>query len=256
MIGKYKNIYLIISPPRCASTALARAFWHQPSIRYYSHEPFELNYYEEKSLTYALDQINNPIDLKSEYEGKIDVIGNDLVIKEMTFQVGDLFPELLKIVNTPVIFLIRDPRLNISSRISKIKEAGKQKVNFPLVETGWEFIQKQVNYCNETGKEYYIVEASDFRSNPDQILEKLFNKLKLPFEKNMLNWEKAKNIKLDNLDGVQTNFYTRVLESDRVLPPTEEMPDINVFSEENGMKSHVITALEIYKKLLENKNRI
>lgn len=253
---KYKNIYLIISPPRCASTALARSFWHQPSIRYYSHEPFELIYYENKPTTHAFESIQNAIDLKTEYKGKSLVSGNDLVIKEMSFQVGDHFQELVERINTPPIFLIRDPRLNISSRIEKIKEAGKQNVDFPLIETGWESIKKQVEYCDKIKREYLIIEANDFRNHPSTILESLFKKLNLPFDESMLNWSEAKNIKLDNLDGIQTNFYTRVLESSGIEPAIEKIPDIESFPERNGFRDHVVKAIEIYKNLLGNKNRI
>lgn len=256
MAQKYKNIYLIISPPRCASTALARVFWHQPTIKYYSHEPYELVYYEGKSINHAFKSINNPINLANEYRGKSEVIGNDLIIKEMSFQVGNNFPELLNKVNTPPVFLIRNPRLNIFSRILKIKEAGKQKVNFPLIETGWEFIEKQINYCDKIKRKYLIVDANDFRNHPVKIFKKLFSKLSLPFDNKMLNWTTAKDIRLDNLDGIQSNFYTKVLESRGILPAVEKVPHIDNFPEENGFRNHVTQALNIYNRLLKNKNRV
>ena len=39
--SRYSDVIVIVSPPRCRSTALARVFWEHPLVRYYAHEPFE-----------------------------------------------------------------------------------------------------------------------------------------------------------------------------------------------------------------------
>lgn len=251
-----EKVHAIISPPRASSTALARAFWHQPSIRFYAHEPFELHYYEGAPLSHALESIEHAVDLRRAYPGKGETTGHDLLIKEMTFQVADLFPQLVAIVNTPLIFLIRDPRLTIASRIKKIAEAGKQKINFPLVETGWQDLKRQVSYCERAGKEYVVVEASDFRNHPERLLKSLFRHLDLPFSIDMLNWAPAPTIKLDNLDGIQSHFYTRVLSSTTIEPATEPIPPLEDFSARSDLREHVQLALAIYRELLHNKNRL
>ncbi len=43
----YDQIYVIVSPPRCSSTAFARVFWELPTVKYYAHEPFEGTYFME-----------------------------------------------------------------------------------------------------------------------------------------------------------------------------------------------------------------
>ena len=43
---RYDRIVVIISPARCGSTPLARVFWEHPALRYYSHEPFEVTYFD------------------------------------------------------------------------------------------------------------------------------------------------------------------------------------------------------------------
>ena len=47
----YPEIFVIVSPPRSNSTAFARVFWEQPSVRFYAHEPFEVTYYRERDLS-------------------------------------------------------------------------------------------------------------------------------------------------------------------------------------------------------------
>ena len=61
---RYDNIYVIVSPPRCSSTAFARVFWEQPSIRYYAHEPFEGTYFMNQDLDHVLDNLRMPLDLR------------------------------------------------------------------------------------------------------------------------------------------------------------------------------------------------
>src|SRR5690348_10229121 len=110
---RYEKIFLIVSPPRCSSTALARVFWHHPSIRYYSHEPYETVYYNDDSTKVAHNNLFDPIDLATSYSGKTLVEGQGLVIKEMPYQVGAHFKELASFATHPIVFLIRDPRLSI-----------------------------------------------------------------------------------------------------------------------------------------------
>ncbi len=106
----YENIYVIVSPPRCSSTAFSRVFWEQPSIRYYCHEPFEITYFDDATLNEVIEKLKHPLDLfpiKS-YEPNTESTG--LVIKEMPYQVGANFELLISLSRHPIMFLIRDPR--------------------------------------------------------------------------------------------------------------------------------------------------
>ena len=57
--NKYEHIYVIVSPPRCSSTAFSRVFWEQPSIRYYCHEPFEVTYFEGAPLNKVVNKLKH-----------------------------------------------------------------------------------------------------------------------------------------------------------------------------------------------------
>src|SRR5688572_11824723 len=38
-------VLVILSPPRCGSTAVARSFWQHPLFRWYIHEPYDRVYH-------------------------------------------------------------------------------------------------------------------------------------------------------------------------------------------------------------------
>ncbi len=246
---KYDSIRLIVSPPRSASTALARLFWEHPDIRYYAHEPFEVTYYQNKSILDALHLIDQPIDLSEQYKKGTTQNREGLVIKEMPYQVGKNFPILASLTKFPIIFLLRDPRLNIYSRIQKKIEGGSSPI-FPLQETGWELMLEQINFCEQQNIPFSLVKADDYRSDPNNFTMQLMDKMGLQFFPELLNWRPAETINLDNLAGPHSHLYLKVLASTGVLPPTEDIPCIDDFPTDGGIRDHVYQALEIYKYLL------
>jgi len=244
----YENIYVIISPPRCSSTAFSRVFWEQPSIRYYSHEPFEVTYVDDATLNEVIEKLRHPLDLLPIKSYKPNADSSGLVIKEMPYQVGSNFELLISLSMKPVLFLIRDPRLNILSRITKKIEAG-QDPRFPLVETGWELIEKQVRHCQERSIPYFIIDSINFRTCPSDVFSKIFKHLDLPFSSDMLSWRATPDVNLDNLEGHHSHLYTRVLESTGIEPAEERTPELEEIPEENGFREHVVKCMAIYKNL-------
>jgi len=244
----YENIYVIVSPPRCSSTAFSRVFWEQPSIRYYSHEPFEVTYFEDSTLNEVIEKLEHPLDLLPIKSSETSKQSSGLVIKEMPYQVGSNFDLLISLTVHPIMFLIRDPRLNIHSRITKKIEA-EQDPRFPLVETGWELISHQVRYCQERSIPYFIIDSVDFRTCPSDVFSKIFEQLHLPFSTEMLSWRATPNVNLDNLGGHHSHLYTRVLESTGIEPAEERIPKLEEIPEDNGFRDHVIKCMEIYNNL-------
>ncbi len=244
----YESIYVIVSPPRCSSTAFSRVFWEQPSIRYYCHEPFEVTYFEDATLNEVVEKIKNPLDLLTikSYEPTAESSG--LVIKEMPYQVGSNFDLLVYLSMHPIMFLIRDPRLNIHSRISKKIEAG-QDPRFPLIETGWELISNQLRYCQEQSIPYFIIDSLDFRTCPSDVFSKIFKQLNLPFSPDMLSWRATPNVNLDNLGGHHSHLYKRVLASTGIEPAEERIPELEEIPKDNGFREHVIKCMGIYNNL-------
>jgi hypothetical protein len=252
---KHDQVYVIISPPRCSSTAFARVFWELPSVRYYSHEPFEGTYFMGQNLDYVLDNLRNPLDLREVKQNSAHQSSNSLVIKEMPYQVGDKFPLLVSLTRKPVVFLARDPRQNIASRMSKKEEVGDNPL-FPFVETGWELIASQIQYCKEQNIPYLIVDAKDFRNQPVPIFREIFDRLDLKFEKEVLTWDSRPEVDIDNLEGDHQHLYEEVLSSTGMLPDTDAIPTTESFPTENGYRDHVRECMRIYERLKASSARI
>ncbi|GJM41720.1 MAG: hypothetical protein DHS20C20_20020 [Ardenticatenaceae bacterium] len=230
-------------------------FWEQPSIRYYSHEPFEVTYYEGQALTSVVEKLDKPLDLLN-IERIQDSSGSSLLIKEMPYQVGDHFPLLFEIASKPIIFLIRDPRLNIASRIEKKRMVG-ESIFFPHIETGWELLQKKVAFCEQNDIPHMIVDSTDFRNHPTEIFPQIFARFMLPFSPEMLAWNPCEDaVNLDNLDGKHQHLYARVLNSDSLQPANEAIPEVTEFPEAHGIREHVEFCLDIYSSLRKSPDRL
>ncbi len=252
---RYDQIYVIVSPPRCSSTAFARVFWELPSVKYYAHEPFEGIYFMEQDLDSALDNLRNPLDLRDVKQNSKYKFGNSLVIKEMPYQVGDNFPLLVSLTRKPVIFLTRDPRQNIASRMAKKEEVGDNPL-FPLVETGWELLSRQVKYCKDRDIPYLIVDAKDFRNQPVPVFGHFFNRLGVEFQKEVLSWNSRPDVDIDNLEGGHSHLYEEVLSSTGMLPDNDPIPPIESFPKEKGYRDHVHQCMRIYEQLKASSARI
>lgn len=251
---KYDHIYAIVSPPRCSSTAFSRVFWEHPSVRYYSHEPFEVTYYMNQDLQQVYQKLLQPLDLNLVKKQKPGENGSSLVIKEMPYQVGKHFPLLAETAVKPIIFLIRDPRLNISSRIEK-KELVGDSYKFPLVETGWELISQQIEYCRSHKIPHMIVDSTDFRNHPTTVFRQIFSRLGLPFSEEMLTWQ-ATDVEIDNLEGEHRHLYERVLSSKNLQPATEFVPTLDMFPNDSDFRRHLSDCIDIYRLLRRAPERV
>lgn len=252
---RYDEIYVILSPPRCSSTAFARVFWEQASVRYYAHEPFEGTYFMGQNLDNVLENLRNPLDLRDIKRETYLGLGKSLVIKEMPYQAGEKFPLLLSLTRKPVVFLTRDPRKNIASRMAKKEEVGDNPL-FPLIETGWQLISDQIDYCKQHGIAYMIVDAHDFRNKPLPVFSQIFKRLGLPFHEAMLKWNSRPDVDIDNLGGDHHHLYREVLSSKGMHPDEGAVPSLESFPEEQGFREHVRQSLQIYQRLMASPARI
>jgi hypothetical protein len=253
--SRYDAVYVIVSPPRCSSTAFARVFWEHPSVRYYCHEPFEVTYYMNEGLSEVAAKLFMPLDLMAIDPGRNHPQACSLVVKEMPYQVGNRFPLLAALATKPILFLIRDPRLNIASRIAKKLEVGDSAF-FPLIETGWTLIAQQIEYCKVHHISYRIVDAHDFRNIPEQVFPQVFAACGLNFSPEMLTWTAYHEVYLDNLDGAHRHLYRRVLTSTGIQPAAEPIPDLDSFPLTHGIRKHVAECLDTYKRLSSDAHRI
>ncbi len=251
-LAGYSDVRVIVSPPRCSSTAFARVLWGEPSVRFYSHEPFEICYFDGAGLDAVGGQLADPVDLG---EGDWTHERAGLVVKEMPYQVGDHFELLTRLTDWPVAFLIRDPRLSIASRRAKKLEAGEDP-GFPLVETGWELLAAQVDLCRRRKIPYFIVDAADFRNQPQLVFPAALERLGLGYEQAMLSWPARPDLDLDNLGGRHRHLYRAVLESTGIEPEPHPAPPVESFPVAGGWRDHVASCVDIYEMLRAEEARI
>ncbi len=252
---RHGRVYVIVSPPRCSSTAFARVFWEQPSVRYYYHEPFETTYYMGQGLAEVVAKLESPLDLTTIKNVGAAPGARALVIKEMPYQVGDRFPLLAELAIRPIVFLMRDPRLNISSRRRKKLEVGDSPL-YPFVESGWELLAKQIGYCREHGIDHLLVDSADFRGRPQAVFPEIVERFGLSWSSDCLRWQPCPQVELDNLAGKHRHLYGQVLASSGLEPDAATIPPLDSFPEEDGVRDHVARCLEIYRELREAPERV
>lgn len=229
-------------------------FWQQPSVRFYCHEPFEVTYYGGSGLDEVAAQLASPLDLASLEPGGA-AADRALVIKEMPYQVGDHFPLLAAMTSKPLVFLMRDPRLSISSRMARKEQVGDSPI-FPKIESGWELWRSQIEWCRGREIPHLLVDASDFRSHPEAIFAVLFERLGLPFAPEMLRWRPCPQVDLDNLGGRHRHLYRKVLRSTGITPEEAPIPSLDTFPADGGWRQHVARCLAIYEEMAASRERI
>jgi hypothetical protein len=243
---QYDDVFIILSPPRCSSTALARVFWECPAVSFYCHEPFDIVYHRHAFDADALRTLEIPIDLKLIKKASCNSRG--LLIKEMTFQLGDRFEHITTLTTRPVIFLIRDPRLSIHSRSRLLKKAGLSS-HFPLVETGWSHLENDISMCIEQHIPYVIVRSVDLRNHPAACICSLFERLGISSTQPVLNWRSLNEIVLGGISDQQRNWYQRVLSSTCVEPEESISPEIEDFARDPYFADHIAACMQIYDRL-------
>lgn len=242
---RHGEVYVLIGPPRTASTAVSRILWNHPQIGWYSHEPFEPTWYEGADLDRTAELLTAPTAV-ADLGGR--GTGRRLVVKEMTFQVGDAFPLLAELATRPILFLIRDPRLAIASRMKVLRRAGRPEV-FPLRESGWEDLERQLAHVRSEGVPHVVVDSSELRASPEAVVPGLLARLGLTYTPDLLHWQSSEATGLSAVSGAADPFYQRVLDSRGLEPPAERVPDLSEFPEDGGFRQHVADCVERYEDL-------
>jgi hypothetical protein len=242
---RHGEVYVLIGPPRTASTAVSRILWNHPAVGWYAHEPFEPTWYQGAAVERAEELLEAP-DAVDSLGGRGS--GSALVVKEMTFQVGDAFPLLAELATRPVVFLVRDPRLTIASRMEVLRRSGRPEV-FPLRESGWEDLARQLAYVRREGIPHVVVDSSRLRARPDAVVPALLEGLGLSFTPDLLVWRSSEATGLSAVSGAEDPFYQRVLDSQGIEPPAERIPDLTEFPTDGGVRAHVAECVAYYAQL-------
>ncbi|MCB9762424.1 MAG: hypothetical protein H6739_21685 [Alphaproteobacteria bacterium] len=257
---------LIVAPPRSASTAFSRALGQHSAFRRQIHEPCEVWSYQRGSLQVILDALAD--------------LDAHTLIKEMTFQIREpaLARSFLRNSRAPVLFLVRSPLRTIESRLRMVltdlkaepttSEADRARIEqaiaardhrgvadllteevFPLWRTGWADLGDQLALCRAEGIDHLIVEAGRFRADPEATLRAVCARLGLPFEPQMLQWQRHDRTPHGAWDA-HARWYARVNQSTGVLPPDTE--DIQEERFPPRFRAHVPEAMAVYREALSS----
>lgn len=127
-------------------------------------------------------------------------------IKNMAHHWINLNDELLSKFSN--IFLIRDPKEMLPSLINQITEPVLRDT---ALKSQWELYDKLMN----KGVEVAIIDSAQLLMNPEVILKKTCEILQIPFDSNMLHWEKGPIPE----DGIWAkHWYQNVHESNGFQP--------------------------------------
>jgi hypothetical protein len=246
--SRYAPVLVILSPPRCGSTAVARSLWQHPAFRWYVHEPYDRVYHragDRKSIESALSAALDAAPPRA-------AAATGLIIKEMTFQVGARFAELMTAATLPVLVTVRDPRLAIRSRMRQRKKTCMPPC-FPIVESGWPDLQSSLAVMRGRRVPYVIVDFTDLRRRPAGVLPDLCRRLGLSYTPAMLSWPGRDDITLGQLGGEQRDWYARVLTSTGFQPDLDEIPKLTDFPADHGMRAHVAECLRVYREITDDR---
>jgi hypothetical protein len=250
---RHETVVVAVSPPRASSTAFARALWANPAIAHYAHEPYEAAYFANPDGVSPGETLSSPLALEPHTGPKT---ANGLLVKEITFQAERHFGDLAGLATGPVVFLVRDPRLTIASRRNICRAQG-ESLDFPLAQTGWTALAEQVAYCAAHGIDYCVVDAHDLRTAPLTVLAAVCDLLGLRFDATQLSWSPRPGLRLSNhrTGGGVDHFFTRVLASRGIEPPTETVPALTDFPA-GELRDHVAWALDVHRELLRDPRRV
>jgi len=286
MIRKGKlDIRLILASPRTGSTLLETSFIKNSTINTCAHEPFRHSKNIE-DVKEGYEAIFKKIKSRARRSGKISI-----VIKEMgrRLAVGNEYQRFLTLVKIPPIILIRNPLLSTESKIRAILKGLDQKKNlesFALLKgfKSWdsmleesfasqdyklfgeilsdETIYKseppatleQMHYLEFKGRSFVIVDSTDYRLDPQAIVNALCKKWNVPFSNNMIKWGSAGK-KLEINQPTLNNWFDRVQNSTGIAQPSEISPTLDDFPD-FIVKHLKEVELPAYYEMFNHPNRV
>lgn len=256
----------LISPPRTGSTLIARILWSSGIISHHCHEPFEALYWGNGGEETVENILFKPMEVATGARQPLAEIAlpqdAGLLLKEMTFQLNaEQFLFMAEVSTTPIIFVVRDPRLAAVSRLRIVGELTGAKT-FKPEESGWIALQDQINLCKNHNLPYVIVDSGALRRNSTNILQKLANALGV--ETLASHWDNKTGLQLcapevgilmGDVRAHDDPFYRRVLASTSIQPP--DQVDFNAIEKrltDAGLSDEVKEWLDIYSDVIRDRN--
>ncbi|MDR0227328.1 MAG: hypothetical protein LBI66_13005 [Burkholderiaceae bacterium] len=239
--------------------------WQNPLLRYHCHEPFEAWYWgdghQESTVSAAL---RHPMCVASGERVDATTIEGQpgLVIKEMCFQMDrPAFEFLASLATRPLVFVVRDPRLSIVSRLRIVQELDGAST-FTPEHSGWDSLLLQLQWCRMLHIPYLIVDTQRLRQQPERQASALMAGLQLPMEGLATQWSQRTGLQLCSpevgalMSEVRTGsdpFYRRVLASSGIQPPDDiDLSDCQRQIDAAGLRDQADSWLRAYRGLQDD----
>ena len=235
----HKNLIIAMwSGPRNLSTALMRSFGNRDDVSSILDEPFYASYLVSTNKNHPMrnevikSQLNDIDDVKKLCQKQSAGITYQ---KHMTQHIID--SNLTWINNLYNCFLIRDPKLVVSSFMKSWKDGEFEDIGFSQQYDIFNYVRNNLN------SNPIVIDASKLRKNPREVLTKVCNLLDIDWNDSMLEWTSG----IKDYDGVwASHWYPSVMKSTNFKP--EAIKDINLSDNENRI---VEKAMPIYEELYE-----
>jgi hypothetical protein len=120
---------------------------------------------------------------------------------------------------------------------------------FPLRESGWDDLARQLDHVRGEGIEHTIVDSGDLRADPTAVVPPLLEQLGLTYDASLLTWGASQATGLSSVSGAEDPFYRQVLESRGLEPDTERTPALDEFPTDDGFRDHVRACVVQYERL-------
>ena len=201
------------SGPRNISTALMRS-WENREDTAVSDEPFYGAYLKETGLDHpGREEIVEA--MESDWEDVVKFITGPIPdSKVIWFQkqmahhmLADWSLDWLEKVTS--CFLIRDPKEVILSYSKKFEIRSLDLLGYRRQAEIFDLVKEM------TGEIPIVLDAKDVLSNPEGILKKMCNRLRIPFSGRMLSWSKGKR----DSDGVWGKYWYQSVENSTGFKP-------------------------------------
>lgn len=259
---------VILSPPRSGSTPVARMLWQSSvfSDGCHCHEPFEARYWGGDGDASVWRAVQRPMQLASGQRVDAQTLQGRpaLVLKDMCFQL-DLaaFDWLAALASRPIVFVMRDPRLTVASRLRIVSELDGSS-SFPPEHAGWDALLWQVQRCRDLQRPYVIVDSQRLRQAPGPQAAALLARLGLQPTVGVIRWEQRPALRLCSpevgalMSDVRTEsdpFYRRVLSSTGIQPPdaiSDEELDHRIAAA--GLAGRCAAWQQAHRQLLDDPN--
>lgn len=250
----------LVSPPRTASTSVARMLWQHQALTHHCHEPFEACYWGGPPSS-VRQNLSRPMEVTTGRHLPLAELptGSGLLLKEMTFQLDtEQFRLLAGLATAPVVFVLRDPAAATVSRLRIVRELYDAET-FPPFESGWDALADQVELCRREGLAYVLVDADELRAAPEATARALLAALGLPAQDGVHTWAPRPGLRLVTpevgalMSQARTRddpFYRRVLASDgiKAVDPVDHTAQRRAIAAA-GLDEHVARWREIHARL-------